>query len=164
MLTSSILILTGRISALDRPTSFPILFTSNTIDPITPLKSYVLIQPSHCGLLYVSIIACTNELSPPRRARKMSSRFAGSVLLLQEAVGVSSSRSSRISSPPHPTKTHTQPTRLSMSIKVLTHRVHSSTPSFKTEHRIVTGDTFRRTYEASSQYRISRVRSSMYRL
>ncbi|KAL4735899.1 Alpha/Beta hydrolase protein [Aspergillus similis] len=47
------------VSALERPTSFPILFTSNTIDPITPLIS----------------------------ARKMSSRFAGSVLLLQEAVG-----------------------------------------------------------------------------
>ncbi|GAW18706.1 hypothetical protein ANO14919_081870 [Xylariales sp. No.14919] len=44
---------------LDRPTSFPILFTSNTIDPITPLAS----------------------------ARKMSSRFPGSVVLLQEAVG-----------------------------------------------------------------------------
>ncbi|KAH8163528.1 hypothetical protein CIB48_g4701 [Xylaria polymorpha] len=44
---------------LDKPTSFPILFTSNTVDPITPLKS----------------------------ARKMSSRFPGSVLLLQEAVG-----------------------------------------------------------------------------
>ncbi|KAK4461503.1 putative hydrolase [Cladorrhinum samala] len=38
---------------------FPILFTSNTIDPITPLKS----------------------------ARLMSSRFPGSILLLQEAVG-----------------------------------------------------------------------------
>ncbi|KAI0818142.1 Alpha/Beta hydrolase protein [Xylaria sp. FL0064] len=44
---------------LDRPTSFPILFTSNTIDPLTPLKS----------------------------ARKMYSQFPGSVLLLQEAVG-----------------------------------------------------------------------------
>ncbi|KAI0160514.1 alpha/beta-hydrolase [Xylariaceae sp. FL1272] len=40
-------------------TSFPILFASNTIDGITPLKS----------------------------ARTMSSRFPGSVLLLQEAVG-----------------------------------------------------------------------------
>ncbi|KAJ0414887.1 alpha/beta-hydrolase [Aspergillus carlsbadensis] len=49
----------GPISALDRPTSFPILFTSNTIDPITPLKS----------------------------ARKMSTRFPGSIVLLQEAVG-----------------------------------------------------------------------------
>ncbi|GFF54629.1 conserved hypothetical protein [Aspergillus lentulus] len=47
------------VSGLDRPTSFPILFTSNTIDPITPLKS----------------------------ARNMSSQFTGSVLLLQEAVG-----------------------------------------------------------------------------
>jgi hypothetical protein len=27
---------------LDKPTSYPILFTSNTIDPITPLRSYVL--------------------------------------------------------------------------------------------------------------------------
>ncbi|OHW96947.1 hypothetical protein CSPAE12_04390 [Colletotrichum incanum] len=44
---------------LDKPTSFPILFASNTIDPITPLTS----------------------------ARKMSSRFPGSILLLQEAVG-----------------------------------------------------------------------------
>ncbi|KAI8954457.1 Alpha/Beta hydrolase protein [Xylaria longipes] len=47
------------VQGLDRPTSFPILFASNTIDPLTPLKS----------------------------ARKMSSRFPGSVLLLQEAVG-----------------------------------------------------------------------------
>ncbi|KAL2789073.1 alpha/beta-hydrolase [Aspergillus keveii] len=47
------------ISALEKPTSFPILFASNTIDPITPLKS----------------------------ARTMSSRFAGSVVLRQEAVG-----------------------------------------------------------------------------
>lgn len=30
------------ISALGMPTSFPILFASNTIDPITPLESYVL--------------------------------------------------------------------------------------------------------------------------
>ncbi|PYH46475.1 alpha/beta-hydrolase [Aspergillus saccharolyticus JOP 1030-1] len=51
--------LEGNISALKMPTSFPILFASNTIDPITPLIS----------------------------ARKMSSRFAGSVLLVQEAVG-----------------------------------------------------------------------------
>ncbi|KAI1746482.1 Alpha/Beta hydrolase protein [Xylaria castorea] len=47
------------ISGLDRPTPFPILFASNTIDPLTPLKS----------------------------AREMSSRFPGSVVLLQEAVG-----------------------------------------------------------------------------
>ncbi|KAK3330398.1 Alpha/Beta hydrolase protein [Apodospora peruviana] len=47
------------IILLGRPTSFPILFASNTIDPISPLKS----------------------------ARKMSSRFPGSVLLLQEAAG-----------------------------------------------------------------------------
>ncbi|KAI0184075.1 hypothetical protein EV127DRAFT_464649 [Xylaria flabelliformis] len=47
------------ICGLDRPTSFPILFTSNTIDPVTALKS----------------------------ARNMSSKFPGSVLLLQEAVG-----------------------------------------------------------------------------
>ncbi|KAK8022723.1 alpha/beta-hydrolase, partial [Apiospora rasikravindrae] len=44
---------------LDRPTAFPILFTSNTIDPISPLSA----------------------------ARKMSSRFPGSVLLLQDAIG-----------------------------------------------------------------------------
>ncbi|KAH8679363.1 hypothetical protein BGZ61DRAFT_457094 [Ilyonectria robusta] len=49
------------ISGLQRNTSFPILFASNTIDPITPLIS----------------------------ARTMSSRFPGSVLLMQEAVGVS---------------------------------------------------------------------------
>ncbi|KAJ6104298.1 hypothetical protein N7523_010618 [Penicillium sp. IBT 18751x] len=49
----------GEISALNMPTSFPILFASNTIDPITPLTS----------------------------ARKMSSRFARSALLMQEAVG-----------------------------------------------------------------------------
>ncbi|KAI1852586.1 hypothetical protein JX266_002127 [Neoarthrinium moseri] len=47
------------INGPQRPTSFPILFASNTIDPITPLVS----------------------------ARKMSSRFPGSILLLQEAVG-----------------------------------------------------------------------------
>ncbi|KAF4962493.1 hypothetical protein FSARC_9446 [Fusarium sarcochroum] len=46
---------------LDKPTSFPIVFASNTIDPITPLVS----------------------------AQKSSARFPGSVLLLQEAVGVS---------------------------------------------------------------------------
>ncbi|KAJ5519100.1 Peptidase S33 tripeptidyl aminopeptidase-like C-terminal [Penicillium expansum] len=51
--------LEDEISILNMPTSFPILFASNTIDPITPLES----------------------------ARKMSSRFAGSVLLMQEAVG-----------------------------------------------------------------------------
>lgn len=33
---------TDEIGALDMPTSFPVLFTSNIIDPITPLKSYVL--------------------------------------------------------------------------------------------------------------------------
>ncbi|POS72028.1 hypothetical protein DHEL01_v209577 [Diaporthe helianthi] len=43
----------------DKPTSFPILFASNTIDPITPLIS----------------------------ARKMSAQFPGSALLLQEGVG-----------------------------------------------------------------------------
>ncbi|KAJ5378927.1 hypothetical protein N7509_012046 [Penicillium cosmopolitanum] len=48
------------IGGLNTPTSFPILFTSNTIDPISPLVS----------------------------ARKMSSRFAESVLLMQEAVGL----------------------------------------------------------------------------
>ncbi|CRG83254.1 Putative hydrolase Mb2248c [Talaromyces islandicus] len=53
------MVVQGPISGLDRPTFFPILFASNTIDPITPLES----------------------------ARKMSSRFAGSALLLQEAVG-----------------------------------------------------------------------------
>ncbi|KAK7428992.1 hypothetical protein QQZ08_004399, partial [Neonectria magnoliae] len=49
----------GPIGGADKPTSFPILFASNTIDPITPLTS----------------------------ARKMSSRFPESVVLLQEAVG-----------------------------------------------------------------------------
>ncbi|KAI1364060.1 alpha/beta-hydrolase [Xylaria arbuscula] len=44
---------------LNRSTSFPMLFTSNTIDPITPLSF----------------------------AQNASSRFPGSVLLLQEAVG-----------------------------------------------------------------------------
>ncbi|KAE8388183.1 hypothetical protein BDV23DRAFT_174124 [Aspergillus alliaceus] len=53
------MVVQDEISALNMPTSFPILFASNTIDPITPLES----------------------------ARKMSSRFAGSVLLIQEAVG-----------------------------------------------------------------------------
>ncbi|KAJ5927701.1 hypothetical protein N7516_009474, partial [Penicillium verrucosum] len=53
------LVVQEEISALNIPTSFPILFASNIIDPITPLQS----------------------------ARKMSSRFAGSVLLMQEAVG-----------------------------------------------------------------------------
>lgn len=32
------------ISALNMPTSFPILFASNTIDPITPLESYVSVK------------------------------------------------------------------------------------------------------------------------
>ena len=32
---------TGQIGALNKSTSFPILLASNTIDPITPLKSYV---------------------------------------------------------------------------------------------------------------------------
>ncbi|KAL7928424.1 alpha/beta-hydrolase [Trichoderma chlorosporum] len=49
----------GPIGASDKPTSFPILFASNTVDPLTPLTS----------------------------ARKMSALFPGSVLLLQEAVG-----------------------------------------------------------------------------
>ncbi|KAK1974281.1 hypothetical protein LZ30DRAFT_754807 [Colletotrichum cereale] len=52
------LVFQGLVGGPDKPTSFPILFASNIIDPITPLKS----------------------------ARKMSSRFPGSVLLLQEAV------------------------------------------------------------------------------
>ncbi|KAK0743971.1 Alpha/Beta hydrolase protein [Schizothecium vesticola] len=47
------------MSGPQRTTFFPILFTSNSIDPLTPLRS----------------------------ARKMSSRFPGSVLLVQEAVG-----------------------------------------------------------------------------
>ncbi|KAF3389289.1 Tripeptidyl aminopeptidase [Penicillium rolfsii] len=51
--------LEDEISAANRRTTFPILFASNTIDPITPLKS----------------------------ARTMSSRFAGSVIIMQEAVG-----------------------------------------------------------------------------
>ncbi|KAE8414634.1 hypothetical protein BDV36DRAFT_311737 [Aspergillus pseudocaelatus] len=53
------MVVQDEISALSMPTSFPILFASNTIDPITPLES----------------------------ARKMSSRFAGSVVLMQEGVG-----------------------------------------------------------------------------
>ncbi|KAL5357719.1 hypothetical protein BJX96DRAFT_182167 [Aspergillus floccosus] len=40
---SDSMIVQGPISGLDRPTSFPILFASNTIDPVTPLTSYVLI-------------------------------------------------------------------------------------------------------------------------
>ncbi|KAL6887582.1 alpha/beta-hydrolase [Trichoderma longibrachiatum] len=52
------MVVQGRIG-LNKPTSFPILIASNTIDPITPLSS----------------------------ARRTSSRFPGSVLLLQEAVG-----------------------------------------------------------------------------
>ncbi|QKX63676.1 uncharacterized protein TRUGW13939_10847 [Talaromyces rugulosus] len=53
------MVIQGPIRGLDKPTSFPILFASNTIDPITPLES----------------------------ARKMSSRFAGSIILLQDAIG-----------------------------------------------------------------------------
>ncbi|KAH0489332.1 hypothetical protein TgHK011_009765 [Trichoderma gracile] len=56
---SDSMVIQDQIIGLDRPTSFPILITSNTIDPITPLKS----------------------------ARTTSSRFPGSILLLQEAVG-----------------------------------------------------------------------------
>ncbi|KAL7918971.1 alpha/beta-hydrolase [Trichoderma austrokoningii] len=53
------MVIQERIIGLNRSTSFPILIASNTIDPITPLIS----------------------------ARKASSRFPGSVVLLQEAVG-----------------------------------------------------------------------------
>ncbi|KAH8131906.1 hypothetical protein FP744_10006314 [Trichoderma asperellum] len=53
------MVVQDQIIGLDRPTSFPILIASNTIDPITPLIS----------------------------ARKTVSRFPGSILLLQEAVG-----------------------------------------------------------------------------
>ncbi|KAI0478275.1 Alpha/Beta hydrolase protein [Xylaria cf. heliscus] len=53
------MVIQEQIIRLDRPTSFPMLFASNNIDPITPLAS----------------------------ARKMSSLFPGSVLLLQEAIG-----------------------------------------------------------------------------
>ncbi|KAJ5171731.1 hypothetical protein N7492_004324 [Penicillium capsulatum] len=66
-------------NALKAPTSFPILFASNTIDPITPLKSYVS-DNSHQHLVFY-------QLTLPCRARKMSSRFPGSVILMQEAVG-----------------------------------------------------------------------------
>ncbi|KAJ5681630.1 uncharacterized protein N7477_001570 [Penicillium maclennaniae] len=65
------MVVQDEISALNMPTSFPILFASNTIDPITPLTSYV------------------STKSHRHWPRKMSSRFAGSVLLMQEAVGVS---------------------------------------------------------------------------
>ncbi|KAM0189669.1 hypothetical protein ACHAPA_008774 [Fusarium lateritium] len=57
-LPSSMLVQGPKIR-LNKPTSYPILFTSNTIDPITPLRS----------------------------AQESSSRFPGSVLLLQEAIG-----------------------------------------------------------------------------
>jgi hypothetical protein len=80
------------------PTSFPILFTSNTVDPLTPLKSYVsssYFSPSAVILLIVTTL---------RRARKMSSLFPGSVLLLQEAVGVRCS-SSLLQKPLPKTKT-----------------------------------------------------------
>ncbi|PTB65893.1 alpha/beta-hydrolase [Trichoderma citrinoviride] len=60
-LPDSMVVQKHQVIGLDRPTSFPILIASNTIDPITPLIS----------------------------ARKTASRFPGSVLLLQEAVGVS---------------------------------------------------------------------------
>lgn len=69
--------LVDEISA-HQPTSFPILFTSNTIDPITPLLSYV---PNHQHWHITNYITY--------RARKMSSQFSGSVVLTQEAVGVS---------------------------------------------------------------------------
>ncbi|KAK7963520.1 hypothetical protein PG988_010494 [Apiospora saccharicola] len=49
----------GPVTGIGKPVSFPILFTGNTIDPIAPAVN----------------------------ARKMSSRFPGSVVLLQEAVG-----------------------------------------------------------------------------
>ncbi|KXJ87080.1 hypothetical protein Micbo1qcDRAFT_125041 [Microdochium bolleyi] len=53
------LALDGPIEALKKPTDFPILFASNTIDPLSSLTS----------------------------AKKASSLFAGSVLIQQEAVG-----------------------------------------------------------------------------
>ncbi|CAH0051955.1 unnamed protein product [Clonostachys solani] len=57
------MVIQNPISGIQRPTSFPILIASNTVDPGTPVKS----------------------------ARKLSSQFPGSVLLLQEGVGVSQS-------------------------------------------------------------------------
>ncbi|KAL7916822.1 alpha/beta-hydrolase [Trichoderma velutinum] len=53
------MVIQNPITRLQKPTSFPILFASNTIDPITPLSG----------------------------ARKMASRFPGSVLLLQDGIG-----------------------------------------------------------------------------
>ncbi|CEJ94915.1 hypothetical protein VHEMI10422 [[Torrubiella] hemipterigena] len=53
------LVVKDTIGGRQRKTAFPILFTSNTIDPVTPLKS----------------------------ARAMHSRFPGSSLLQQEAIG-----------------------------------------------------------------------------
>ena len=44
------------IGALNIPTSFPILFASNTVDPITPLKSYVSAK-SALGMLPANIIS-----------------------------------------------------------------------------------------------------------
>ncbi|VUC36557.1 unnamed protein product [Clonostachys rosea] len=55
------MVIRNPISGVQKPTSFPILLASNTVDPGTPLKS----------------------------AQKLSSQFPGSVLLLQEGVGVS---------------------------------------------------------------------------
>ncbi|KAK8850901.1 hypothetical protein PGQ11_013380 [Apiospora arundinis] len=51
----------GQVTGIGKPMSFPILFTGNTVDPVAPAAN----------------------------ARKMSSRFPGSIVLLQEAVGVS---------------------------------------------------------------------------
>lgn len=69
---------------LDKPTSFPILFASNTLDPVTPLKSY----GSPKSDTNSSMLKLLMEINS-HRAHKMSSRFAGSVVILQDAVGVS---------------------------------------------------------------------------
>ncbi|KAL5089151.1 hypothetical protein Trisim1_006004 [Trichoderma cf. simile WF8] len=53
------MVIKNPVIGLDKPTPFPILVASNTIDPITPLSF----------------------------ARKTSSRFPGSILLLQEGIG-----------------------------------------------------------------------------
>ncbi|CAG1970029.1 unnamed protein product [Fusarium graminearum] len=56
------MMLQGPVTGINKPMSFPILFTSNTLDPVAPAAN----------------------------AHEMASRFPGSVVLLQESVGVSS--------------------------------------------------------------------------
>jgi hypothetical protein len=78
----------GPLPPSSNHTSFPVLFVSNTLDPITPIRGYV---QGFTRLFFYSmwsflIKALTRaQLS----AHKMSRAFTGSAVLIQEGVGVS---------------------------------------------------------------------------